>query len=125
MDELISIIILGGSLTGIGVIIVRKIPVLCEISEEECEESIFLSGIIDLFRKIRNKFTPLHFNIFLQKLLSRIKILVLAVERKTDIKLQALREEAKRKKEIISDNYWEELKKAKKSSLRKKKKKYF
>lgn len=122
MDELISIIILGSSLTGIGIIIFRKIPILCEIPEEECEENIFLSSIADLSKKIRGKITFLHLNSLLQKLLSWIKSLILAIERKTDARLQVLKEEAKRKKEIINDNYWEELKKAKDSSS---KKKYF
>jgi len=112
MAELIAKIVLGGSLIGIGTILFRKAPILAEISEAEIEEIDWKLPILKFLAWIRNsKFFSS--NLVLQKILSKIRVLTLVIGRKTESKLQKLREEAKRKKDREGDNYWEELKKAK------------
>jgi len=115
MDELIAKIILSGSLIGIGAIIFRKIPLLAQLSEEEVQEPFFIPNPLDLVKDVGGRIKGFHLNLFLQKILSKIKIITLIIERKTEDKLRRLREESKRKREIMHDNYWEELKKAKES----------
>ena len=115
MDELIAKIILSGSLIGVGTIIFRKMPVLAQLPEDEIQETVFVASPVNLIKSCVAKIKAFHLNLLLQKVLSKIRVLTLVVERKTEDKLRRLREESKRKKEIINDNYWEELKKAKKT----------
>ena len=113
MDELIAISILIGSLLGIGVILIRKIPVLVELPEvikKPSGEPFWLK----LKRKIKNipGFKSFSYEIFLQKLLSRIRILTLKTDNKTSSWLQRLREKSRKQKFQDNDNYWEEIKKS-------------
>ena len=109
-SEIASIIILFGSLLGMGVVIWRKIPVLVELPEiaPKKEEK--------LFEKAKKKINEISFvksfssEIFLQKLLSRVRILTLKTDNKTSSWLQKLREKSQKKK--LNDNYWEEIKKS-------------
>lgn len=114
--ELIAGIILFGSLLGMGAIILRKIPVLVglpEVIKKPSGESFWPK----LKRKIKN--TPglksFSYEIFLQKLLSRIRILTLKTDNKTSSWLQKLREKSKKNKFQENDNYWEEIKKSTKN----------
>ncbi len=109
-SELIAGIILLISLVGMGVIIFRKIPVLLELSETT--QSHF--GWRHLFLKIKNLVPIKGFSIeiFLQKILSKIRILTLKTDSKTSNWLQRLRERAKKKKFGENDDYWEEIKKS-------------
>lgn len=109
MIELIAIIILCGSFLGILVISIRKIPALKNLSETGSKGFLpaFLFG---LKGKIQNipflKSSSLE--MFLQKVLSKIRILALRIENRIACWLQSLRQRSQRKKE--SDNYWDELK---------------
>jgi len=113
MTELIATIILAISFLGILVILFRKIPVLVELPEitKEAQKERF-------FLKLKDKIQNISFiksfsaEIFLQKILSKIRILTLKTENKTASWLQKLRERAKRKKTKENDNYWRELKKS-------------
>lgn len=113
MAELIAKIVLGGSLIGIGAILVRKTPILVGIPETEIEKFDWKTFFLKPLNWIKN-LKIFSSNLILQKILSKVKILTLIIGRKTENKLQKLRKEAKRKKDRESDNYWEELKKAKK-----------
>ena len=111
MLELILIIVFLGSLVGIGVVIIRKIPVLLERSEIIRESQT--KNIISVVRKkIKNNslFNSFFYETFLQKLLSRIKILTLRTETKIDSSLQGLRKKSQKRKKEISDDYWKDLK---------------
>ena len=115
-SELIAGIILFGSLLGMGVIILRKIPVLVNLPEvlpQIEKEKLFLR----LKTKIKEipGFKSFSYEIFLQKLLSRIRILSLKSENKTGSWLQRLREKSKKNKFQENDNYWEEIKKSTKN----------
>lgn len=112
MVEAIAKIILGGSLTGIGLILIKKIPLLKTAPEIETESIETKSS----FPKIKNwtksllSFSP---NLILQKILSKIRVFTLIFERKVENKLQRLREEAKAISVKRIDDYWEKLKEAK------------
>lgn len=118
--EIVAIIILGGSLFGMGVILFRKIPVLAELPDvlpQKEEGKLFLKLKEKI--KILNPFKKFSFEIFLQKLLSKIRILTLKTENKTFNWLQKLREKSQKKKFKENDNYWEELKKSTNQETRK------
>ncbi len=113
MTELIATIILIGSLLGMILLFIRKIPLLAEISEivENPRENFWL--------RFKNKITNLRFlkffsfEKFLQKTLYKIKILTLKTENKITAWLQRLKENSQNKK-LGDDNYWQKLKKVKK-----------
>jgi len=114
MYQLVATIILTGSFLGMLTILRHKIPVLVKLPETEGKSQKTL-----LFKLKRRVFSVLpkksfSYEIFLQKLLSKIRILTLKTDRKTSSWLQKLRERSKKKKIIENDNYWQELKKSKK-----------
>ena len=111
MIELIATIILVFSFIGMGVILFRKIPVLVELPVLPQKKACPI--ILKFKEKIKtlNPFKNFSFEIFLQKILSKIRILTLKTDNKTSNWLQKLRERA-RKKKLENDNYWEELKKS-------------
>ena len=110
--ELVAIIILFGSFLGMGAIISRKIPVLMELPEIPARDS-WKDTLSKLKEKIKilNPFKSFSYEIFLQKLLSKIRILSLKTDNKTFNWLQKLRERTQKKKAEENDNYWEEIKK--------------
>jgi len=111
--ELIAIIILVGSLVGMAVIIFRKIPILAELSEIPAARISLKKGLFKLKEKIKilNPFKSLSSEIFLQKILTKIRIISLKTDNKTFNWLQKLRERTQKKKAEENDNYWEEIKK--------------
>lgn len=108
MAELAAKIILGGSLFGIGTILFRKMPLLVEIPVSNGKRLGWKGILLKLWGLV--KFLK---RLVLRLILPKIKVVGSAVEKKADIKLQGLREEAKARKNRKNDNYWEELKKAK------------
>lgn len=114
--EIVAIIILVGSLIGIGVILFRKIPVLVKLPDYSSSNVLIFFPVKwckNLKEKIKNIsfFKSFSSEIFLQKILSKIRILSLKVENKIAFWLQKLRERSLKKKNLENDNYWEELKK--------------
>ncbi|MBZ9569724.1 hypothetical protein KJA16_02275 [Patescibacteria group bacterium] len=111
MIVLIAIIVLSFSLIGMGVILFRKVPVLTELSEVPGGFD-FKIKFLQIKEKIKNSkyFKLLSFEVLLQKVLSKIRILSLKAENKISIWLQKLREKSQKKKE--NDKYWQELKKS-------------
>lgn len=109
MIELISIIIFFTSLIGIGVILYRKIPLLLEVPETVISPFNWQQ----FFSKIKGLAPLKNFSleIFLQKILSKIRILTLRTDSKTSNWLQKLREKEQKKKFGENDNYWKEIKK--------------
>ena len=137
MIEIIAIIILICSLLGTGAIILKKIPFLIELPEALPEENESFG--LKLKKKIKefSPFKNFSYEIFLQKFISKIRILTLKTDNQTFSWLQKLRERSKRKtssfssssspsssvscqtqeiknKKLDEDNYWEEIKKIKK-----------
>jgi hypothetical protein len=117
MIELISLSFILIGFSGMMVIIFKKISLLAELP---LEESLSLKGILlQAKEKIKNSnlFYSISSGLFLQKFLSKIRILALKIENKVGNLLQVLRERQKNKKiqeEIEKeDNYWEKIKKEK------------
>jgi hypothetical protein len=154
--DLIAFSVFLVGLMGIGVILLRKVPVLVELPETSSSsftwQGFFLKtgkGVIsiletffkkiselplvkklvqtiktsakakDLFEKFKEsalvkKLTPsknFSLELLLQKILSKVRVLVLKIDHKTSTWLQMLRERAKRKNTLEKDNYWKRLKK--------------
>jgi hypothetical protein len=110
--EIAAQIILVCSLIGIGVIIFRKIPVLVKLPEvlPQKEESKLFLRLKEKI-KILNPLKSFSYEIFLQKILSKVKILSLKAENKSSNWLKRLRMKAKIRKNLDPD-YWEEIKKS-------------
>ena len=132
MLDLILTIILIGSLAGIGVIMAKKLPVLSNLpavsSEPQASTTpsavkLWLANRAKNMPLLGNWFKDFSYQMFLQKLLSKIRVMTLKLENKTGNYLAKLREQEKQKiEEAASDNYWNDLKKIIKSKdgLRKK-----
>jgi len=107
MVELIVLIIFLVGLIGMGVIIVRKIPVLTELSPQEIEPS----SLKKLGKKIKDREILKSFSkgILLQKILSKVRILTLKTDNKTSTWLMKLRQKSAKKKNNFSDDYWEKV----------------
>ena len=95
-----------------GAIILRKIPVLVKLPEilPQKEKGKLFSKLKEKI-KILNPFKSLSSEIFLQKILTKIRIMSLKTDNKTFNWLQKLRERTQKKKAEENDNYWEEIKK--------------
>lgn len=108
MIELITTIILFIGLIGMAVILFRKIPLLTELSPEEIKEPGAFGKIKE---KIKNNGTLKSFSgeLLLQKLLSKIRILTLKTDKKTDSWLTKLRQRSLEKKKKFSDDYWKRI----------------
>lgn len=121
--EITAIIILVGSLFGIGVILLRKIPVLVELPETPAGFNLKESLL-----KLKNKIKFLKhlkipaYEIFLQKILSKVRVLTLKTESKTSNWLEKLRQKSIKKRNNFSDNYWQGLKKSTNQKIKKKNK---
>lgn len=110
MAEIFALVVFILSFFGMLLIFFKKIPILISLSPntQDSQENLFL--------KLKNKTLEIRFlksfssGVFLQKILSKVKILTLKTENKTSYWLQQLRKNARKKKEIENDNYWKELK---------------
>jgi hypothetical protein len=111
MAETILAILSVLSLAGIIFIVFRKIPVLLNLPEETSGGDPLA---VKLKRQVTNfpKTEIFDYEVPLQKVLSRVRILTLKTEQKTGNWLEKLRQKSNQKKSE-KDNYWEELKKAK------------
>ena len=112
--EIAAIIIFFGSLIGMGVILYRKIPTLRELPEV-VEEPLVKDFWLKLKEKIKNipGLKSFSLEMFLQKILSKIRVLSLRIDNKTTNWLQKLRARSRKKKFEEDKNYWEEIKKMK------------
>lgn len=110
MLVLIAQIIFIGSLLGMALIIFRKIPVLVSLPEVSQKKE----GLLSQLRKKIGKISPFKnfsYDLFLQKILTRIRILILKIENFLLQRLQKLKQSSQKKKIEKEDNYWEEIKK--------------
>ena len=102
--------VLLGSFIGMGVIIWRKIPALAELSEEAKAPGE------NLLLRLKNKIGSIsvikdfNFLAFLQKILSKSRVLTLKTENKIGSWLQKLRERSQKPNNFQSNSYWQELK---------------
>ncbi len=98
-------------LIGMGVIILRKIPVLAELSLQETGSS----SLRGLRKKIKNNETLKKFfgKLLLQKILSKVKILTLKTESRTSAWLTNSRRRSFKKRGKFTGDYWKEVRKRK------------
>lgn len=107
MLETIAIVILISSTFGIGIIILTKLPVIKELSEES-KDRIENSFLLKLEKTIKSFL----FESYLEKILSKIRVLTLKVDRKTSNWLQEIRKHSQENKIIEKDDkYWEKIEK--------------
>jgi len=111
--EQVTQIILVFSGLGLLVLVCRKIPALLAVPQAKTEEK--KESFVLRFGKVIFKYNPLKhlsYEIFLQKLLTKIRILTLKTDSKTHGWLQQLREKTQNKFKQ-GNSYWEEIKKSK------------
>ena len=111
MLELIALVILICSLAGMGVILFGKIPFLAELPEQETRRQLKFFSMLK--KRIGNNslLKSISLEVFLQKILSKIRVLTLKLENKTALWLQRLREKAQKRKIKERDHYWEKIRK--------------
>ena len=105
-----AIIILFGSAIGIGVILVRKAPLLTELSGNYPLADF--KGFYSSFRGRLDEAFPLKnisLETLLQKILSKTRVLILKLESKISFWLQHLRQNSHKRKAQKQDNYGQEL----------------
>jgi len=107
----IALIIFVFSLIGLAVILFQKVPLLLELPETAAVPFDWK----EFFTKIKNSspfFKNFSSEIFLQKILSKVRILTLKTDSQTSSWLQKLRVRSQKKKFEEDDNYWQEIKKS-------------
>lgn len=107
MLNIIAIIVFILSITGMAIMAYRKAPAIAlYIPQINSKPSLF-SSVKD--RLSLKKIIPNE--LFLQKFLSKVRILVLKTDNKTSEWMRRLREKSVQNKTKFADNYWEKLKK--------------
>ena len=97
-------------LIGTGTILIRKVPVLVKLSEKGFPGKSLVSRVKKISLKIPGA-ERFDYELYLQKMLSKVRVLTLKTESKTGSWLERLRQ--KRNGHNHDNSYWEELKKAK------------
>ena len=114
--ELILQIILFTSFIGLGVIVLRKIPALGVLPEENFSSFSKTKQIIALKFKERirklNLLKDLSYEMILEKVLSKTKNISVKFESKMSNLLVEAKENTRQKEVRENDNYWEDLKKS-------------
>ena len=113
MAGLISIVILFLSLAGLAVILLRKMPVLVKLPERDFEFGNSLAEGLRGGLKRMPVIKGFSYELYLQKVLSRVRVLTLKTESKTGSWLERLRQKNCKKNHTNNDGYWDTLKKAK------------
>jgi len=116
MLELFLIIILFVGLFGMGVVVYRKIPLLRELPDSSGE----IPQVSQVFQKVKERSNEeitkitgpgkINRDLYLQKILSKVRVLTLKTENKTALWLERLR---RKKHNHGRNDYWQELKNAK------------
>ena len=111
MINLIAFIIFLIGLGGMGIIITRSAPRLAKLTLAETK--IGLADRIKSSIQNNGAVKRLSFDILLQKLLSKIRVLTLRTEHKTGAMLQQLRQKSLEKKKKLADDYWQKIRRKK------------
>ena len=109
MFELIFFAVLMVSIFGMTFILYRKIPLLLELPET-APTRLNWKEILVTIKNFRS-FKGFSFEVFLQKILSKIRVLTLKTDNKTSNWLQRLRKKSQNNKFEEDDNYWQEIRK--------------
>ena len=109
MIVLIATIIFFIGLIGMGIIIVKKIPALNQLSEIEVQRVGILGR---LKHKVKNNGTVKSFSskeLLLQKALSKFRVITLKTDKKTSNLLAKLRQKSIENKKKFSEDYWKRI----------------
>ncbi|MBU4481535.1 hypothetical protein KKH59_04490 [Patescibacteria group bacterium] len=110
MLELIALFILIASFLGMVVIVFRKIPVLVSLPAAfPVKDTLVIK-----FKKRIGEISPFKnfsYELFLQKILAKIRILALKIENLTLNWVQKLKESYQKKKTLKIDDYWQKIRK--------------
>ena len=115
MLGLIAIVIFILSLAGMAVILLRKIPALCKLPEQDLHFN-FGDSLVGAIKGGMSKIPVVKnfsYELYLQKVLSKFRVLTMKTENKTGSWLEKLRQKSFKKNHTNNDNYWDTLKKAK------------
>lgn len=107
--NLIALIIFFGSCFAAIIILAKKIPILAQLPEIDYPKKDWKGFFDARIKYLTDYLGKIHYEIILQKILSRICVLTLKAERKASHWLQRLREKEKNKKIIEDDNYWDKF----------------
>ncbi|MFA5355698.1 MAG: hypothetical protein WC302_03170 [Candidatus Paceibacterota bacterium] len=103
--EIIFLIILLLGMAGMIFIIFRKLPVLSALSEKELAPVSVREMVSDL----GNSKKALSLEMALQKILAKVRILILKSDNKTFNWLQSLRKKTQKNKFGEDDTYWKDV----------------
>jgi hypothetical protein len=112
MIEIIFLAIFISSFLGMVVILFPKIPVLAGLPEDKTPQNSLTLRIKQAVKKLPGS-DKFDYEMYLQKLLSKVRVLTMKTENKTGNWLERLRQKAIKKNGSHTDNYWQELKKTK------------
>ena len=110
--EIAGIVLLGSSM-GIGTLVFYKIPILVTLPKFSIKKKkkSYFSKFNKKIKKI-NPFRKFHYEIVLQKVLTKLRILSLKTDNKLLSWLRDLKETNKKRRTRENDNYWEKVKRA-------------
>ena len=93
-------------------LVFKKLPILAGLPLVQEKKFDLKPILLKLAEKIKTLpfLKNFSFEIFLQKVLSKIRVLIMKVDNKTFHWLQTLRENAQKNKFGENDNYWKEIK---------------
>ena len=111
--ELISLVVLGISFMGMAVVLSRKVSILSKLPEPKGGFGDLLASGVRNGTKNFPVIKNFSYEVYLQKLLSRVRVLTLKTDHKTSGWLEGLRQKNHKKNHANNDKYWDELKKAK------------
>lgn len=123
MNGIITLFIFILSFIGIVFIIYRKIPVLVNYAPFDSKNG---GMFVKIKEKIKEKVALNTMNsgeLFLLKILSKLRVVVLKTEHQIGCWLSALRQKSIEKEKCFKESYWEKIKVAKKRSKKPKEKK--
>ncbi|MFH1582491.1 MAG: hypothetical protein ABIA08_01895 [bacterium] len=109
MLEIIFAVIFFISFLGMGIIIYRKLPELVNLPEKSLASLGFKQMISEL--KESKSGSTASIELVLQKVLSRVRIVILKSDNKTSNWLQSLRQRSQKNKFSENDTYWKDVKK--------------
>ena len=108
-----QILLILSSLAMLGLVF-KKLPVLAGLPIVQKKKFVWQPVFLKLKEKIKSLpfLKNFSFEMFLQKVLSRIRVLTMKTENKTFTWLSQLRKRAQKNYDKENDTYWEEVKKS-------------
>jgi len=110
MTEIIFSIVLFFSLIGMALILGRKIPQIA-LLPEVAPAPFHLKDMVSRVKSV-SPFRKVSFEMLLQKMLSKTRILILKTDNKTSNWLQRLREKSQKSRFGENDTYWKDIKRS-------------